>query len=62
MSFKAIKKEAFMVETNYVVWPFLRSVVVDVVLDLSDCVDKLKSLTEVTKKIEAWIYQCKKKY
>ena len=56
MSFKAIKKEAFMVETNYVVWPFLRSVVVDVVLDLSDCVDKLKSLTEVTKKIEAWIY------
>ena len=28
---------------------FLRSVV-DVVLDLSDCVDKLKSLTEVTKK------------
>ena len=49
-----------MVETNYVVWPFLRSVVVDVVLDLSDCVDKLKSLTEVTKKIEAWIYQCKK--
>ena len=48
MSFKAIKKPLW--RPIMLSGLFLRSVVDDVVLDLSDCVDKLKSLTEVTKK------------
>ena len=47
MSFKAIKKPLW--RPIMLSGLFLRSVV-DVFLDLSDCVDKLKSLTEVTKK------------